>query len=123
MAKYLKDFRVGDTVSVKIEYPNTTNIAGYKFWLTLKKNINDVVPVVQVSTVAGSNVLDDAAHGVCYLQIPSTTTAAIPVGKYYYDLQRALPGQVVPDIRTLIPPVEEYRDKISVLPQITTEAV
>ena len=38
MAKYINDFRQGDTVKIKLNYGSTTDIAGYSYTFTLKSS-------------------------------------------------------------------------------------
>ena len=121
MAKYIPDFRVGDSYKlslvVKDEFGVAVDITGYVFWLTLKAAFTDadVDAVLQFKTTVGDNPSDDALNGICNLYVPAADTKAVPVGKYFYDIQQ-LAGT---DITTILPPVEDYKDKLSVLPEVT----
>lgn len=117
MAKYLEDFRAGDTVTIRIDY-GAVDITGWKFWFTLKSKFDDASPVAQAVTTAGTGGLDDAVNGICYLTMPSDVTKTIPAGKYVYDVQRAIDGSP-PDVKTLIPPVADYKDKLEVVDGVT----
>lgn len=118
MALYLKDFRQGDTVTIKIDYGTGVNISGFKFWLTLKTNFTDedVSAALQHSTTAGDTASDDVANGIAYLIIPASLTKNVTPNKYYYDLQALAPSG---DIKTIIPPVEDYKDRVLVIPEVT----
>lgn len=118
MATYFPDFRQGDTVTVKIQYPALSDITGYKFWLSLVAQFG-ATPVAQVSTTAGDDPRDEVANGICYLTIPSTTSVDIPPGKYYYDIQRDILGTVPLDTKTIAPPPSEYKDILTVVPAAT----
>jgi hypothetical protein len=120
MAKYIEDFRQGDTVKLKIVYDTTTDVTGFKYWFTVKTSFDDpdTAAVMQVETTAGDHVDDDLVNGVIYIVAPASSTAAIPTGKYYYDIQElSLSGE----IRTLVPPIEDYKDKVFVSPQVTID--
>jgi hypothetical protein len=118
MAKYIADFRQGDTVKLKIAYDTATDITGYKYWFTVKTSFDDAdaSAVLQVETTAGDYAEDDPANGVVW--IIADGTAAIAPGKYYYDVQELSAGG---EIRTLIPPVADYKDKLTVIPQVTQD--
>jgi len=118
MAIGLPAFRRGDTYTIRIRHPDSLDITGWEFYLTLKSSLADLTPVAQAYTMAGMHPDDDAAHGLAYLEIPSDTSAAIPAGEYYYDVQMVIPG-APPKIRTIMPPVERYQEKMKVVPGVT----
>ena len=114
MTQYIPDFRRGDTTDIKIQYPTGVDITGYKFWLTLKNNFedSDADAVYQISTVAGDNDNDDPVHGLVYL----TIDIRIEAGKYYWDIQSKSPDGI---IKTIAPPISDYKNKVTVIPDIT----
>jgi len=114
MTQYIPDIRSGDTTNIKIQYPAGTNITGYKFWLTLKNNFEDADAdaVYQLSTDAGDNVNDDPENGLVYLTINTVITP----GKYFWDIQTKSPEGV---ITTIAPPVADYKNRVTVIPEIT----
>lgn len=121
MAKYIHDFRAGDDYSLKLTCKDNAglpaNITGYKFWFFLKSNFEDLdnAAVLQFSTTAGDNVNDDVVNGICYIYVPSTLTKTIPTGKYFYEIQqKTLSGAIA----TVVPPVEDYKDKVFVAPEL-----
>jgi hypothetical protein len=116
--KNIPSIRNGDDYRLQIQYAVVTNIAGYKFWLTLKKDFADTdeAAVLHVSTVAGQYPMDDPVNGICYLYIPSEVTAALPAGSYYYDLQVKSTAN---EITTILPPIDDYRARVFVIPQVT----
>jgi hypothetical protein len=118
MAKYIADFRQGDTVKIKITYDAGTDITGFVYWLTLKACFEDAdsAAVLQVETTAGDHPDDDVANGVVYIVASATDTAAVPPGRYYYDVQELSAGG---EIRTLFPPTADYKDRLVVIPQVT----
>lgn len=120
MAKYIADFRQGDTVKIKVAYDTATDITGYKYWFTVKTSFDDAdaSAVMQVETTAGDYAEDDPSNGVAYIVAPSTATTPIPSSKYYYDVQELSPGG---EVRTLVPPIADYKDKIFVAPQVTID--
>jgi hypothetical protein len=118
MSEYLQDFRVGDTVRVKIQYPTTTDITGYKFWLTLKNAFEDADPgVMQIETTAGDDPLDIPGSGRAYLVATPTDTGSIAPGKYVWDIQAMTADG---EITTIAPPIAEYKDKVTVVPGATS---
>lgn len=120
MAAELSDFRQGDTKRIRIDYGTGFNITGYEFFFTLKTNFDDVANVAQVKTTAGSHPLDDVVNGIAIIELPSNISKSIPVGKYFWDIQRVIPGNP-PDVLTLLPSKERYKEKIEVLHDVTQE--
>jgi hypothetical protein len=117
VAKHLSDFRVGDTFRIKIQYPAGTSLTGYKHWITLKTSFDAATAALSVETTFGDHTAD--ADNVAYLEATPAQTALIAAGKYVYDVQAKAPNG---DIVTLMPPVEDYGDRITVRPQVTTDA-
>jgi hypothetical protein len=120
--KYIPDIRAGDSYQLEIKYNNGSDITGYKFWLTLKNKFtdDDSAAVLQTTTVAGSLPQDTPESGVCFFVISSEVTGTIPVGSYFYDLQaRTQQGEIT----TLLPPISDYRSKVTVIPQVTNAKV
>lgn len=117
MSEYIEDFRQGNTKVIKIDYGKGIDITGWTFYLTLKENIDDTSNIAQVSSVAGSDPMDDAVNGLAYLTLDSTTSASIEPGKYYWSLQVDKGGSP-PVIKTLLPPIDDYKDKVEVVKAI-----
>lgn len=115
MAKYLPDIRRGDTYRIKIQYPAGTNITGYTHTFTVRTDYDAVTPTISKTSVVGSEPEDDAANGLAYLTVPASSTV-VGTGKYVYDLQMQTPGG---EIRTLVPPTDDYKDPIRVVPEVT----
>lgn len=115
MAKYLPDIRRGDTYRIKIQYPAGTDITGYTHTFTVRTDYDAASPTISQSSVAGSASGDDVANGLAYLTVPAANTK-VDVGKYVYDLQMQAPGD---EIRTLVPPTDDYKDPIRVVPEVT----
>lgn len=120
MSAVIPDFRQGDTYRIKLQYPEGTDITGYKFFLTLKAEFADEDPgALQVSTTAGDDWADEPEEGLAYLTAKAEETAEVPAGKYYWDIQEITADG---DIRTLAPDVANYKSRVTVVPQVT-EAV
>lgn len=121
MAKYLPDMRQGDDYNVKLVIKDVAGVAkditGYKFWLTLKASISDAdaAAALQFSTTAGDNVNDDLLNGICYMAVPAVMTKIVLPGEYRYDIQQ----RVGNSLTTVLPPIADYRDKLTVVPEIT----
>ena len=120
--KYIPNIRAGDNYLLEIKYNNGTNITGYKFWLTLKAKFTDgdALAILQATTTAGDYPTDDPLNGICYLSVASAITAGLPIGNYYFDLQAK---SATDEIATLLPPIDDYRSKITVVPQVTNASV
>ena len=117
----INDFYQGDTKSYRFQFGAGVDITGWKMFFTLKTNEtdDDVDAVMQVSAVAGDNVLDDIANGLMYVVASSTDTSSvgiIPNTKYHYDFQRVISG-TPPDVKTLI------AGKVKVMQGITNTVV
>lgn len=131
MAKFIPDMRVGSEYTLKIvikkEDGTPENITGYKFWLTLKAGadlataaaLNDDAAGLQESTTVGANTADDAINGIAYLVISSEKMKTVPVGDYFYDVQAKKPGNSGLGITTLLPPITDVEDMVTVFPEIT----
>lgn len=111
MAKYISDFRQGDTKRLKIAY--ATDITGYQFKLTLLTDFGKVASLV-VTTTAGDDPSDVPLEGLAYIEMTSTQSATLSPGKYYYFVQRIITG-TPDDIYTIMPPIKDYKDKVLVV--------
>lgn len=118
MATYLQDIRQGDDYVVKLNFGTTNNITGFEFWLTLKSDFDlpDSDAALQFMTTAGDYVGDDPLHGIAYLVVPAAITGDTEAGCYYYDLQCKTPTGL---ITTIVPPVDRYKDRITIAPEVT----
>lgn len=122
MAAELTNFRQGDTKIIEIT-DNTTgfDVTGYTHWLTLREEFGSPAFIAQVKSLAGAHPDDDIPNNIVYLQLESDVSFSIPVGSYYWDIQRS-DGSVPPVIRTLLPSENKLKDKIKVLEQVTKDA-
>lgn len=111
MAKYLKDFRQGDTKKIRIKYEN--DITGWQFKITLLTDFG-AAPELEVTTTAGDYVEDSPTEGLCYLVIDSDVSSLITPKKYYYYIQRIVAG-APDDIKTILPPIKDYKDKLEIV--------
>lgn len=119
MSDYITDFRQGDTKIIEIDYGTGVDITGWKFWITLRESLESTKIIVQSSTVAGDNVLDDVANGLAYLTITSTDSMTIDAGSYNWDIQVRKGNSDPAVISTILPPIADYKDKINVVPGST----
>ena len=122
MSDYISDFRQGDSKVIKIDYGVGIDVTGWKFWMTMKTELDSSSYVAQVSTTAGDDANDDVANGIVYITIDSTTSYDIPAGKYYYDVQVSKGGNP-PIIKTILPPIEDYKDRITVVQGLTKTTI
>jgi len=112
----LPDFRAGDTVRIKLQYPSGTDLTGYRFWLTLKKDFADPDPgAMQVETTAGDHAEDDPENGIVYL-VADPSDTDIPPDKYYWDIQAKSPGG---EVTTLAPAPTDYKHRVNCVPGVT----
>lgn len=114
MSDYITDFRQGDTKVIKIDYGTGVDITGWIFIFTMKAKLESATITAQVKTTAGDNPLDDVANGLCYITLDSDTSYTIAPGKYFYDVQ-VNKGGVPPVIKTILPPITDVNDKITVV--------
>ena len=122
MSDYIRDFRQGDSKVIKIDYGIGVDITGWKFWFTMKTELDSSNIITQISTIAGDDTNDDVANGIVYITIDSLTSYSIPAGKYYYDVQVSKGGNP-PFIKTILPPIEDYKDRITVVPGLTKTTI
>jgi hypothetical protein len=115
VSQFIPDIRQGDTYRLRVEYPYGTDIRGYKFWLTLKRQFkdSDAHAVLQVSQVASG---EEAQIGHHYLEVSSAETTAVLPGSYFWDVQVMTASG---DVKTLLPPEEYFDDQVRVIPQVT----
>lgn len=131
MANHLPNMRVGDEYTLRIvikqEDGTAQDITGYKFWLTLKSGTDlatasaqtDAQAALQQSTTAGDQDADDVLNGIAYLVVPSDTMKNVAAGEYFYDVQAKKPGADGEGITTILPPIDDVEDLITVYPEIT----
>jgi hypothetical protein len=111
------DFRAGETVKVRIQYPTGTDITGYRFILSLKSSMADAdaSAVLREETTAGDYAADDPETGLAYLVVDAADTL-IAIGQYFWDITAVdADGEVL----TLLPPATHWDDKIIVAPKAT----
>ena len=116
MSKYLKNFRRGDTKLIRVDYD--TDITGWTFWFTLRKEFADAAFVLQIKTNPGDHALDDPAAGIVHFEIQSDASKTLEPYDYVWDIQVSK-GGTPPDITTILPPVEDVRDRLTVLYDVT----
>lgn len=120
MAK-IKDFRRGDTKHIKLSFnPLFYDITGWKFFLSLKKTFDDPVAALAVVTTVGDHPADDIALGIVNIVITSAVSKTLTPGKYFIDIQRVIAGNP-PNVLTIYPAVENYKETISIIPDVTLE--
>lgn len=113
----LENIRRGDTYAFEIKYD--IDITDYQFWFSLKTNITDSTPVLEFVSTTGEHPADDAATGFKVMEIPSTTTKALTVGKYFYDVQAVILGTNPLNVTTIYPPPDKKAITLEVLPDVT----
>jgi len=114
MAQYIEDFRQGDTKVFVIDYGKGIDITGWIFYFILRNELDDTENVLQVMTTAGDNVLDDVANGLVHLTVTADESAALTPAKYFYAV-KVNKGGAPNVIWTLIPPIEDAKDKVEVV--------
>lgn len=114
MANHIQDFRQGDTKVFVIDYGKGINITGWKFYFILRDKLEDSSNVMQIMTTAGDNALDDVENGLAHITISATESAALTPGKYYYAIKVDKGGSPAV-IWTLVPPIEDAKDRVTVV--------
>jgi hypothetical protein len=117
MSDYIQNFRQGNTKVIKIDYGKGVDVTGWKYYFTLKNEIDDVTNVHQTMTTAGDNALDDINNGLAFLTVDSTASALIPVGKYFWSIVVDKGGSP-PVITTILPPIDDWKDKLEIVQAI-----
>jgi hypothetical protein len=120
MAKYLNDFRQGDTYKIKLNYGSDVDITDYEYWFVLKSSfeLEDLDAELVTHTVAGDYVGDTPSTGVVYIVTDAISSLDTPSGKYYYGLKEISPTG---EVRTLVPPPEDYKDRLVVAPKLSDD--
>ena len=80
----------------------------------LREKLSDTTNVLQVEVTAGGHADDDVLNGLAHLTIASTDTASLTPGKYYYAV-KVDKGGVPAVIKTLVPPVDDPNDRVTVI--------
>lgn len=114
MATYLPDIRRGDTYRIKIQYPAGTDITGYRHTFTVREDYDSVSSVISATSVSGEANGDDPVNGLAFVVVPAADTR-VAVGKYVYNLELITQAG---EVKTLVPPTEEYKDPIRVVPDV-----
>lgn len=122
MSDYIADFRQGDSKVIKINYGTGVDITGWSFIFTMKLELDSTTIAAQIKTTAGDNGLDDVANGLCYITLDSDTSYLLKPEKYYYDVQVNKGGSPAV-IKTILPPIEDYKDRVIVVPGLTKVTV
>ena len=119
MAKYLQDIRQGDSRTIRIDYGTGFIITGWTFYFTMKLDIDQVSADVEISTNVGDHAEDDALNGIVNIYVPDTVTAALAPNSYYYSIKRS-DNDATPDIKTILPPIDDYKDRLKVVKALKT---
>ena len=63
------------------------SFTGQHFNADIKGNTNSPTPLLSLSSLSGSIVVDDAVNRILHFNVPDTTIqSSLPVGEYVYDL-------------------------------------
>lgn len=106
----------GDTINIQLVFVNDDDtpedITGWEIWSTLKANLTDAdgSAEFQVTQVVPAGA--EATAGEYTLSIPSTDTASVDEGTYWFDIQRVIPG-APPDVLTVV------REEVDVVLDVT----
>jgi len=111
MGAYISNLRYNTSKIIKIDYGDGVDITGWRFTLTLKLALSGAV-LYTFETNAGDDTLDDPFYGTCYLTIPANSN--MNPGKYFYELRSNDMGTPA-IIKTILPPIDDFRDKIEVI--------
>ena len=114
MAKYLQDIRQGDSRTIRINYGVGFDISGWTFYFTMKKDLNVVANDLEVTTTVGNHDEDDGPNGIVNIYVSATSTGALDPDSYYYSIKRT-DGGTQPDQKTILPPIEDYKDRLKIV--------
>lgn len=116
-ATRFRSFIIGDTLTFDLQVyasPGVPeNLEGKTIWTSCKTNLTD--PDAQAKWLLSFAVPNGAAAqaGQYQLKIPSDKTR-VPAGKYWFDIQRTIPG-TPPDVWTL------YREEVEAVADVTQD--
>lgn len=128
MSKYISSFRRGDTKQITVSRSGKSSssssvpvpfLPGSTLTLSLKADIDQPTPTLQLVHPVGSGPLDDLEAGLCILSLPSTQTAALEPGKYFWDIQLIEDTPFGLATMTLAPPPSDWKDRIEVVVDVT----
>jgi hypothetical protein len=117
MAEYLEDIRQGNTIKIELNYGVDTDITDFEYRLVLKKHYDDSDEDAALyhTKVAGDFEGDSPETGIVYIVLTPEETVLIPFGRYYYELVEVTPAG---EVFTIVPPTDQYNDKILVAPEV-----
>lgn len=128
MSKYISTFRRGDTKQITVSRSGKDAqgnivpvpfLAGSTLTFSLKADIDQSVPTLQIVHPVGSGPLDDIDAGICILSLPSNQTSALEPGKYFWDIQLIEDTPWGLATTTLAPPPADWKDRIEVVADVT----
>lgn len=128
MSKYISSFRKGDTKQISVSRSGKDSssspvpvpfLPGSTLTLSLKSDIDQAVPTLQLIHLVGSGPLDDLDARICILSLPSNQTAALEPGKYFWDIQLVEDTPFGLATTTLAPPPADWKDRIAVVADVT----
>lgn len=113
MAKYISDFRRGDTRTFQVK--TSQDYTGSTLYFTMNDAKDETTPIAAVSSVIGTHAADtfDGTYYIANVTLDSTSSEAITEGKYYYSL-RIVSADATPIVTTVYPPVADEKDKVTV---------
>lgn len=128
MSKYISSFRRGDTKQITVSRSGKDSsgssvpvpfLPDSILTFSLKSDIDQSVPTLQIVHPVGSGPLDDLDAGICILSLPSTQTSALEPGKYFWDIQLIEDTPWGLATTTLVPPPGDWKDRIEVVADVT----
>lgn len=128
MSKYISSFRKGDTKQITVSRSGKDSsgssvpvpfFLGSTLTISLKSDLDQVSPVLQILHPAGSGPLDDLDAGICIISLPSTQTVLLEPGKYYWDIQLIEDTPWGLATTTLAPPPSDRKERIEVVADVT----
>lgn len=128
MSKYISTFRRGDTKQIAVSRTGTDSsgapipvpfLAGSTITFSMKSDIDQALPTLQLVHPVGSGPLDDLEAGICIISLSSTQAAALEPGKYYWDIQLLEDTPFGLATTTLAPPPSDWKDRVEVVADVT----
>lgn len=128
MSKYISDFRRGDTIAIDFTRTSTNSagepepipfIAGTSIKFSMKSDIDQVAPDLFIDHIAGSGALDDIENGKVVIILPSDKTKLLEPGRFYWDIQIIEQSIYGITTNTMLPPANEWKDRIFVVADVT----
>ena len=81
----IRDFKKGETLRFSIDYEDQ-DITGFVFDLVFRSDLTALTNDLEFQSTSGDHADDDPTSGYKVIEVPTTETDKLTVGKTYYQL-------------------------------------